>query len=114
MRLSKSTFSRYAKLFLVFFISGLLHLPPDMAAGVPLHETGAMQFLLVQVAGLIFEEAVQKWNKKMGLITDSLMARTIGYIWVALWLTWTLPWLAFPRTRYRPINWMLEPTSGHS
>ncbi|KAH6625509.1 membrane bound O-acyl transferase family-domain-containing protein [Boeremia exigua] len=113
MRLRKSTFSFYAKLFLAYFISGLLHLPPDMAAGVPLYESGAMGFLLVQVAGLIFEETMQKLNKKMGLITNSLMVKTIGYIWVAFWLTWTLPWLAFPRTRYRPLNFMLEPPDGH-
>ncbi|MCJ1469390.1 hypothetical protein MMC07_008023 [Pseudocyphellaria aurata] len=112
---SRSTLTKYLNFSLHFFIEGLLHAGTDMAAGVPWHESGATRFFLTQVVGIALEEGVQycyraafssgpsdrphmvtrprtrprtsswPWWKRIG-----------GYIWVILFLAWSVPGWVYP------------------
>jgi hypothetical protein len=43
---------RYLRLVMVFFFSGLMHLLIDIVSGIPLQDSGALKFFLVQIFGI--------------------------------------------------------------
>ena len=94
-----------AKVFLTFFISGLLHLSVDVAGRIPWQVSGSLRFFCMQAFGIVVETVVQV------IATRSLTPannrpdnsprffrwdRVIGYIWTAAFLVWTTPAYSYP------------------
>ena len=106
-RLTNVTILRYTTLLLHFLISGLLHFVIDIASGIPWHESGAVRFFLMQGLGIIFERTVRLSYRTVFPSSDlshqpALWSRVMGYIWVVIFLSWTIPGWMYPmicRTR---------------
>jgi hypothetical protein len=92
--------TRYTKIFIVYLISGLIHLAPDLTIGIPLRETNAVSFFSLQVLGIGLEDLVQHINRRLGLVKSPLLRRLFGYVWVGLWLYWQVPKWSYPTARY--------------
>jgi len=80
----------YTQVYITFFLSGLMHAGGDyMLYGyLPLF---SLQFFLLQAVGISFENFII-WMT--GCISSKLHARvnkTIGYVWVIVWFSWTGP-----------------------
>ncbi|KAL4944603.1 membrane bound O-acyl transferase family-domain-containing protein [Aspergillus oleicola] len=92
--------SRYARYFICFAISGLIHLLLDLAIGISLRDSGSMQFLLIQPLAFAVEDAAAYLTSQCipAMIREetTTAARVIGYIWVIAfslwsWRPWALP-----------------------
>ncbi|XWX00120.1 hypothetical protein V2A60_008137 [Cordyceps javanica] len=89
--------SRYARLFLAFAISGLLHHPTDTVQGLPATETASVAFFLMQPVGILIEDAAQALTRRWPLPRGARAAA--GYVWVALFLVCTTPTWMFSIAR---------------
>ncbi|KAI9925064.1 hypothetical protein MW887_006472 [Aspergillus wentii] len=98
LRLTRGTLAAcYIRLFLVFFMSGLVHAFMDMGFTVPLEETGSLWFFVLQVPAIIAEIIFQKFCSKTG----GKLRQILGYVWVLSFLAWATPvWID-------PIIWRL-------
>lgn len=111
MRLPKGTrLSRHMTIFLTFLTSGLLHLVTDGAMGVPMRESGALQFFAVQPIAIIVEDGVQALYRltfgarrkedddrpSSSPSSPPLWIRSVGYFWLILFLSWSTPVWSFP------------------
>lgn len=76
-----------------------MHLANDIALGIPVSETGAMSFFLLQACGFMLEDSVQAiWHRYFSARTGTF-ERLVGYVWTAAFLSWTAaPWL-YPANR---------------
>jgi hypothetical protein len=87
---------RYVNVFIVFFLSGLIHVVIDSLRDVSLKELGTMAFFLSFVVGYMIEDGViALWKRTRGSRNDSLPAwwqRVLGFCWVITWLGVTSPW----------------------
>jgi hypothetical protein len=92
--------TRYTKIFIVFLISGLIHLAPDLTIGIPLKETNSVSFFAMQALGIVIEDSVQHINRRLGLVRSPLLQRLVGYAWVGAWLFWQAPKWSYPTARY--------------
>ena len=92
--------TRYTKVFIVYLISGLIHLAPDLTIGIPLGETNAVAFFTAQALGIMLEDLAQYVNRRLGLVRSPLLQRIVGYAWVGLWLFWQVPKWSYPTARY--------------
>ncbi len=92
--------TRYTKIFIVFLLSGLIHLAPDLTIGIPLEETNAVAFFTMQALGIMLEDLVQHVNRQLGLLKSPLLQRLVGYTWVAAWFFWQAPKWSYPTARY--------------
>ncbi|MCJ1284350.1 hypothetical protein MMC26_003681 [Xylographa opegraphella] len=92
--------SQLTHLFWTFFISGLMHTFSDLGRGIPWKQSGALQFFLTQVVGIMIEDAVKKALRSMSgarkATAASRMTRGIGYLWVAAFLVWSVPVWIYP------------------
>ncbi|EWG55298.1 hypothetical protein FVEG_13320 [Fusarium verticillioides 7600] len=70
-----SPITRYAKNLVVFYLSGLIHLAPDLTIGMPLKESSAIMFFTFQAVGIMIEDLVQSFNDRIGLVKSSIVAR---------------------------------------
>ncbi|MCJ1267838.1 hypothetical protein MMC22_007724 [Lobaria immixta] len=98
-RSKKTTTTKYLSFLLHFFLSGLLHAGTDMASGAPWQETGAIQFFCMQTVGIALEEGVQHiYHSAFQSRHPSTMlwARILGYVWVILFLAWSIPVWLYP------------------
>lgn len=95
--------TRYFHLSLVFLFSGLLHELVDIAEGFPRSYVGSIHFFMTQAVGIMLEDAVQAaYRAIIGIkrgTPPTLMARAVGYIWLALFLCWSTPMWIYPRQR---------------
>ncbi len=87
-----------ARLFLRFFIVGIFHLSLDVAAGIPMAESGALRFFLTQACGIAVESCVIGLASSLGYTgTNSPWAvRLLGYLWTAAFLVWSTPAYLYP------------------
>ncbi|SPO01745.1 related to TRI7 - trichothecene biosynthesis gene cluster [Cephalotrichum gorgonifer] len=97
---SYSLASRYMKILIAFFLSGLIHVPSDMGSAVSASESGAIQFFSTQLIGLMIEDLLGPlfkplWRTRAGRI----IARPLGYFWVITFLAWSGPVRWFPVIR---------------
>ncbi|CCF33717.1 cytochrome P450 monooxygenase [Colletotrichum higginsianum] len=51
--------SRYLRLFIAFFISGMIHHSSDIAMGIAPQEAGSLRFFLLQPIGIVLEDSIQ-------------------------------------------------------
>lgn len=83
-----SAISRYTRLGIAFFISGLIHHHADQLMGVPNAENGAVVFFLLHAAFIMVEDA-------LGPVFIALLperaCHVLGYLWVFAFFTWTSP-----------------------
>lgn len=91
LRLPKpSLVERYINVFLVFFISGLMHLLANPVQSISLRQSGAMPYFLSFVIGYMIEDGVASlWKQIRGSrYTEdlSLWQKTIGFCWVFGWI----------------------------
>ena len=93
--------TRYTRIFLAFYISGWLHMSPDLTKGVPFRETGSVRFFIMQALAIIFEDAVQALSQRvLGPRATGTWAYVVGYVWVFCFLVWTTPVWMYPHIPY--------------
>lgn len=96
--------SRYVHMTTVFAVSGVFHALCDLTQGIPLKESGAMQFFVVQALAIMFEDSV---TALLASLTESVgvpkpfnllvvASKVFGYCWVVAWLAWSTPIWIFP------------------
>ena len=92
--------SRYTRLFLAFLISGLIHHSSDLAMGIPRVEAGSLVLFLLQPLGIMLEDAIQTLTRHVST-SGSLgrVRRTVGYVWVVVFLAWSTPKWFYPQQR---------------
>ena len=108
-KLSLSRHSRLTKIFKLytaFLVSGLLHYGGDAFLLQNPNATGAIQFFLLQATAITFETGALALTRKAGLFGPGsnlayLMGfRLLGYLWVVVWLAFSLPVWIDPLFRY--------------
>ncbi|KAF8196582.1 membrane bound O-acyl transferase family-domain-containing protein [Pholiota molesta] len=95
LRLPKSTFTTYFKLFGSFFISGLLHYGADYVLFQNWSGT-SLRFFSLQAVAITFEDAVVALARRLGYGYQERnpLFKIIGFIWVFIWFSYSLPiWL---------------------
>ena len=91
LRLPKNTFTTCFKLFIVFFVSGLIH---HSAKYVVYLKWGghSMEFFLLQAVAIIFEDFNISLAARAGFFSEpNRFYKFIGFVWVFAWFTYSLP-----------------------
>lgn len=101
---------RYAELLIAFAVSGLLHTGGDVGQGMSLgsfSEWTTLRFFVTQAAGIMLEDAIiGAWRRVAGrgvrarFGRPSLWKRVLGYVWLAVFMTWSTPRWAYPHARW--------------
>lgn len=102
-----SPVARYIRVFVSFFICGLLHLYVDVAGGIPWYASGSLHFFCTQAIGIILESSFQALRKQFFLPSNkvgskpqsSRWTRVVGYIWTASFLVWSAPVYSYAAIR---------------
>uniref|UniRef100_A0A1Y1MPZ9 Wax synthase domain-containing protein n=1 Tax=Photinus pyralis TaxID=7054 RepID=A0A1Y1MPZ9_PHOPY len=107
LRLARpSPVERYLNTFLLFLLSGLLHVVVDSVQGVLPSESGAMTFFPLFTLGFMIEDGIQEAWKRLCASRQThrpdgrttLWQRTLGFVWVITWMSLTSPpYLLAPR-----------------
>ncbi|KAI0200184.1 membrane bound O-acyl transferase family-domain-containing protein [Astrocystis sublimbata] len=90
---------RYLRVFLVFILSGILHVGIDFASGIEWRESGALKFFTIQPIGILIEDVFASIYMSYVKAPDaraSVMQRCVGFLWVGLWMAWTVPAYMYP------------------
>ena len=91
LRLPKNTFTTYFKLFIAFFISGLIHHSPEFI----IYQKWAghsMEFFLLQAVAITCEDIIISLAARAGFSSKpSRFYKFIGFVWVFAWFTYSLP-----------------------
>lgn len=82
----------------MFAVSGIFHALSDVSQGIPLGESGAMRFFVLQAIGIMLEDAFQalifrgepSGHQGRGML-GTVLERVGGPLWLVAWLTWTSP-----------------------
>ncbi|KAL4810917.1 membrane bound O-acyl transferase family-domain-containing protein [Aspergillus unguis] len=83
--------ARYARFFITFFLSGLLHVPYDRSSGVGSDKSNVLLFFMLQPVAFAIEEIAQAVSERYNILNaekDQALRRAIGYIWVVVWNFW--------------------------
>lgn len=83
-----SAISRYTRLAIAFFISGLIHHHSNQLMGVPNAENGAVVFFLLHAAFIMVEDAL---GPLFIALLPECARHVLGYLWVFAFFTWTSP-----------------------
>jgi hypothetical protein len=92
-----SIIERYTNIFIVFFLSGLLHIWVDEVGGVPSSRSYAVWWFTSFAVGIVIEDTAQelwrRWsgNRERKSAVTSLWRKVVGFIWVGTWFTLTCP-----------------------
>ena len=94
LRLPKNIFTSRFKLFIAFFLSGLIH----HAGEYVIHQrwTGhSMEFFLLQAVAITCEDVIIKLAARAGFSSKpNCFFKIMGFLWVFAWFTYSLPmWL---------------------
>lgn len=91
LRLPKSTFTTGFKLFMAFFVSGLIH----YSAEYTFYQNWsgrAMEFFLLQAVGITCEGIIISLAVRAGFSSKpNIFYKFIGFVWVFAWFTYSLP-----------------------
>ncbi|KAF2499988.1 hypothetical protein BU16DRAFT_578028 [Lophium mytilinum] len=99
---TSSLVGRYFYIMLVFQLSGLIHVVGDVAAGVPMRESGVREWFSVQALGLPIEDLVAAMTGTSKNEDGKLWQKIVGFIWVCAWMVWTMPVWTYPISRMSP------------
>lgn len=95
--------ARYSRILIAFLISGIVHVGCDVGARIPLSESGAVSFFCSQALGIMIEDAVQEaYHRLFGSAkgnSPQRWVRVVGYLWVSVYMSCTLPLWSFPYLR---------------
>ncbi|KAF9535564.1 membrane bound O-acyl transferase family-domain-containing protein [Crepidotus variabilis] len=92
----------FTKVTLVFLVSGILHFGGDALALQSLRKPGSFQFFCLQPVGLIIEDLILsvwcyfKPSAKVSSRTPPIFLKLVGFVWVFIWIGYTLPFWAEP------------------
>jgi Membrane bound O-acyl transferase family len=94
LRLPKNAFTTCFKLFVAFFVSGLIH----HSAEYTLYQKWgghSMEFFLLQAVAITCEDIIISLAARAGLSSKpNLFYKFIGFVWTFGWFTYSLPmWL---------------------
>jgi hypothetical protein len=106
LRLPKpSLLERYTNIFVVFTLSGFLHVVFDVVCGKEDSKIGTMLFFQSFAFGIMVEDGVQAiWQRLTGEkfrsnSNPALWKKTVGHLWVVTFLVMVSPWFTYPITR---------------
>ena len=95
--------ARYSNIFIAFFLSSLIHVASDHGHTIPIRESGAIQFFMTQALGIMIENGFQavyySLTGKRRPSKAPLLHRVVGYIWLVLFFTWSIPVWLYPVIR---------------
>ncbi|KUJ07021.1 uncharacterized protein LY89DRAFT_632023 [Mollisia scopiformis] len=104
--------ARYAKIFLTFYVSGVVHVIGDWTGFMPWAESGSVRFFMAQAGGILVEDAVQwvwrtlvgkekgKGNEKEEKKGGKVWMKIVGFVWVSIFmLFWSTPAWIYPTAR---------------
>lgn len=106
-----SLLERYTNIFIVFLLSGILHVLTDHVQNIPYEYSGAIIGFPITAFGIMFEDGVQELWKRFSPATakagskegeedsDSvtpLWQRIVGYVWTFVWLGVVSTWYLYP------------------
>jgi hypothetical protein len=93
-----TTMARYTRILIAFMSSGIMHLVDDLAAGVSFRDSGAIRFFMTQALGLILEDCAVRlyYHAPSSMRLSSRLAKLLGFIWVSVFLTWSVPAYMYP------------------
>ncbi|KAF2678011.1 hypothetical protein K458DRAFT_481085 [Lentithecium fluviatile CBS 122367] len=97
-----SSIARYIFIVVVFPLSGAMHICGELTAGIPLSESGVVQFFTTQALGLLLEDAVVGgWRLVVGRSDCEAQwwKKVFGFVWVVTWLAWSMPVWTYPASR---------------
>ncbi|KAF3391498.1 Acetyltransferase pyr8 [Penicillium rolfsii] len=119
-----SILERYTNMFIVFLLSGILHVMTDHIQSIPFEYSGAIIHFPITIFGIMFEDGVQElWkrvspsanaNSASALEKDSvppLWQRIVGYVWTLLWLSVVSTWYFHPMRELPTESTTLVPVS---
>ncbi|CZT06852.1 uncharacterized protein RAG0_12483 [Rhynchosporium agropyri] len=100
----KSPPNVYSKIFVTFFISGVMHQIADWTTGMDWAASGAIKFFYFQVVGILLEDTIGLFYRlSTGRDLKSppkIWTRMLGYLWVTFFLLfWTTPGWFYPMAR---------------
>ncbi|KAL3478917.1 membrane bound O-acyl transferase family-domain-containing protein [Aspergillus californicus] len=89
----KSGIAHWTRVVIAFTASGAIHSIMDIAFGVPLSKTGGFWFFSLQILGVLVETGLKRLDGLIGLsnVLGRNGTRVLGYLWVCVWLLWTVP-----------------------
>ena len=89
--------------FFVFFMSGMMHVLVSWRLGFRCGQVEELQWFCLNFAGILTEEAFQHlvartWCfRPSGKGWNTFLRRTVGHLWVFLFLFWSLPKYHYPQ-----------------
>lgn len=91
-------------MLVIFALSGHFHILLDYCSGMTSWKlSGGVQCFTLMVPGIMIEDGVQRmWRRlksNMGVRGSPLVEKTIGYIWVFLYLATVTPVFNYPLQR---------------
>jgi hypothetical protein len=86
----KSTAFFFVELYAAFLFSGIMHSAGDAMMN-PQYLGVSLHFFIYQPMAITFETIVITLAKKSGLPISTFLARLIGYSWVILWFSVSMP-----------------------
>ncbi|CAG7561122.1 unnamed protein product [Fusarium equiseti] len=90
--------SRYTRLTPAFLLSGLMHHPMVSVFSLGTDDTWSCEkFFVLQAFGIMAEDVVQAMAG--GLAIPGPFRRVLGYMWVAVFLVWSIPVWMYPPMR---------------
>ncbi|KAJ4481970.1 membrane bound O-acyl transferase family-domain-containing protein [Lentinula aciculospora] len=96
--------SSYTQLYIAFFVSAVLHCFGDAMVGWE-YLGASFPFFISQAFGITLEDIVIHLVRRTGLKVAPRISTAIGYMWVAVWMTFSLPWY---------IDWAVNAGLGRS
>jgi hypothetical protein len=88
LRLPKGSIpARYVLAFVVFAVSGAMHICGELTAGIPLLESGVVQFFTTQELRLLIEDIMSGlWRRTAGRNEGETQwwKKVIGFVWVVV------------------------------
>ena len=95
LRLPRGPITTYFKLFISFFISGLVHAAGDYIIYQNFSQGKSIQFFTLQAVCITFEDAVIAIASRLGY-KECKAFKLIGFIWVFWWFTFCIPMVMIP------------------
>lgn len=86
-------------MFVIFGLSGILHLGGDIIAMGKISESGLMITFLLQPIAIMVEDAVLHLFHKAGF-RKSRLSKIFGYCYVFLWFSWSVTFASDVQMRY--------------
>ncbi|KAF2009043.1 hypothetical protein BU24DRAFT_474509 [Aaosphaeria arxii CBS 175.79] len=95
-----SILARYVFTIITFALSGAMHTCGELAAGITPAESGTIQFFTTQALGIVIEDIFSwAWKRFNGNSEPRWYQKVMGFAWVVLWFTWSMPVWTYPASK---------------